>query len=652
MTDDLYAQQSTAPITESDKELECIVTSAELPVLLAAIACATGDTSYLPDSLRPPLTPVDTHMHPHGGMSEDAQHEARALALKGLVRIRDEGVPGGVHLSDDQIDQVLDYLSNGTTEWRQMLRHEFPYATDGGGAPGWSASDFPAAKDFSVLIIGAGVAGIAAAYRYAQSGLDFTVIEAGDGVGGTWRKNTYPGVRLDTPTFGYSYSFAQRTEWPHQFATGGEVLEYLREVADRAGITDRVEFRTRAEKLVWNSETATWTVTTADSHGERQQRSFNAVVSGLGQLDNPNIPAFEGLEDFTGKVMHSQEWENGVSWKGQNVACIGTGASAYQIVPAMYQDAASLVLFQRSAPWMLPADNYHDPLPEAFGWLCRHVPGYGPLFRLWTFVLGTPGRFHTVKAQEGWDGAPLSVSPKNEEVRQKLIDRLTSQFEGRPDLVEIAVPNYPPGAKRMLRDNGVWAEALKDPDTTVVTSGVGYFTKNGIVDGEGTEHSLDIVVLATGFTPSDYLEGIEVIGVDGREIHDFWAGDSRAYNGVTVPGYPNFFMLYGPNIGGVVAGSLHFMIERSVEFSLKCLKRAFQKGADAIDVRESAMDEFVSWVAAENRKMAWGQEYVSTWYQNSFGRVSQVWPFTNLEYWDCTETVQDKDHVFLKAEHD
>ena len=210
-----------------------------------------------------------------------------------------------------------------------------------------------------------------------------------------------------------------------------------------------------------------------------------------------------------------------------------------------------------------------------------------------------------------------------------------------------AIPPYPPGAKRMLRDNGVWAAALQSSHSTVVTSGIKRFSQRGIIDGQGVEHEIDIVVFATGFKPSDYLDDVEVIGRDGVEIHDFWAGDARAYNGITVPGFPNLFLVYGPNTGGVVSGSLHFMIERAVEFSLKCVHELLQRGAAAIDVRPEALERFVDWVDAGNRRMAWGQPYVKTWYQNSHGRVSQVWPYTNVEYWEATESVSEDDHEYL-----
>jgi len=645
--DDLYDVASAEPIVEDDAFLERVIADAELPVLLAALAAALDDTSILRADLRPPLTPIDTQPHPHGGMSAAQQEAARALALPALASLRDKGITEVGVLPDETVRAILAFLSAGQESWIPMLKHELDLAADKGGRPSWSFDEVAAGRDFPVLIVGAGVAGIAAAHRYAQADVPITVIDANSAVGGTWAKNTYPGVRLDTPTFGYSYSFAQRGDWPHQFAQGGEILDYLRDVAERAGIADRIEFSTRLTRLRWKETDARWEATTRGPDGTEQVRTFAAVVSALGQLDRPHIPDFAGQELFTGVTMHSQEWDHSVDLTGRRVAVIGTGASAYQIVPAIVDDVAALTVFQRSAPWMLPAPNYHHQVSDGFRWLRRKVPHYAQWYRLWVILTGIPGRAHTVTAEPGWTGAPLSISRKNQELREHLVARLEEQFRSAPELLAHVIPSYPPGAKRMLRDNEVWAAALLADKTTLVTAGIERFTERGIVDASGVEHEVDVVVYATGFKPSDYLEGVEVVGRHGTEIHDFWDGDARAHNGVTVPGFPNLFLVYGPNVGGVVAGSLHFMLERAVEYSLDAVHEVLRRGAAAIDVRPEALDRFVAWVDEGNRRMAWGQPYVHTWYQNRHGRVSQIWPYTNVEYFDSTAAVTESDHEFL-----
>ncbi len=645
--DDLYWRAASTPVVESDQELESIVRQAELPVLLVSLAAALDDPSILTDDLRPPLTPMDTAPVPHGGMTPAQQERAVEVALTALKRLRDEGITRVGALSDERRRELLGFLSGGREEWLDMLSHELALAPEHGGRPDWRFEDVAAGRDFRVLIVGAGVGGIAAAYRVAQAGLPYAHVEAGETLGGTWAKNTYPGVRLDTPTFGYSYSFAQRGDWPHQFAEGSEIADYLEDVVDRAGLRERIEFGTRLLRLRWDDEAGAWEATTVGPDGIEKARMFSAVVSGLGLLDRPNIPDFPGAAQFQGVTMHSQEWNHDVDLAGKRVAVIGTGASAYQIVPAIVDDVASLTVFQRSAPWMLPAPNYHDAVGESFAWLVEKVPHFAQWYRLWVILTGIEGRAHTVTAEEGWEGAPLSISRKSQELRDYLAARIESQLASRPDLLAIAIPAYPPGAKRMLRDNGVWARALLDDRTSVVTAGVDRFTPTAIVDGAGVAHEVDVVIFATGFRPSEFLENIEVTGRDGVDLQDFWAGNARAYNGITVPGFPNLFLIYGPNVGGVVQGSLHFMIERAAEFAIKAMREVLERGAAAIDVRREALDRFVAYVDEGSRRMAWGQPYVRTWYQNASGRVTAIWPYTNIEYWDLTERVDPADHDFL-----
>ncbi len=645
--DDLFGQVASSPISEDDAELERIARGAELPALLVALAAALDDPSILREDLRPPLTPMDTAPVPHGGMSPQQQERAIAVAVAGLKRLRDERITSVGILTDQRRREMLTYLTGGRDEWHDMLSHELALSPAHGGRPDWRVGDIAPDREFPVLVVGAGVGGIAAAYRISQTGLPYVHIEAGEDVGGTWAKNTYPGVRLDTPTFGYSYSFAQRGDWPHQFAAGGEIAAYLDEVVDRAGLRESIEFGTRLLRIRWDERDGTWEASTVDRDGVEQTRRFAAVVSGLGLLDRPNIPEFEGAELFQGDTMHSQEWNHDVDLAGKNVVVIGTGASAYQIVPAIVDEVGALTVFQRSAPWMLPAPNYHDGVGDIFAWLVDKVPHFAQWFRLWVILTGIEGRAHTVTAEDDWDGAPLSISRKNQELREYLSSRIEEQFASRPDLLRIAIPGYPPGAKRMLRDNGVWARALLDPKTTVVTSGIARFTENAVVDAEGVEHPADVVIYATGFRPSEFLEGIEVTGRGGVDLQDYWAGNARAYNGVTVPGFPNLFLIYGPNVGGVVQGSLHFMIERAAEFAVKSIREVLDRGVTAIDVRPEALDRFVEYVDAGSRRMAWGQPYVRTWYQNASGRVTAIWPYTNIEYWDLTERVDPADHEFL-----
>lgn len=633
--DDVYWRDDYSPIDASDEELARIVAGADLPSLLTALAAVTGDHALIPTHLRPPWPPVETTPKPQGGLSESAQAEARELALAGLKRVRDEQLTKPRALFPEEARAIVEFITGGAGEAdAALMMHELDLVTDRPGAPRWRFEDVAPDRDFEVAVIGTGMSGIAAMYRLKQAGVPFVVFEKNPEVGGTWWANTYPGVRLDTPTFGYSFSFAQRADWRSAFAEGAEIEEYAVEIVDRAQLREHVEFDTEVVSMTWDEESSAWEVVVRRD-GVEQVRRFHAVIAATGQLEKPNVPSFPGQDDFRGVQMHSARWNHDVDLSGKRVAVVGTGASAYQIVPSIVDDVAHLDVFQRSGPWTVPAPNYHDPTPEPVAWLCEHLPHYGQWFRFQAFWGARTGRLHTVKVDPEWDRTD-SVSEVNLRVRETLTEIMRKQWAAKPEMLDIVVPDYPPGGKRMLRDNGVWAEALHQEHTRVVTAGIERFTPDGIVTADGEEHPVDVVIYATGFKASDYLDPIVVTGPSGKTLKEHWNGDATAWAGVAVPGFPNLFLIQGPNTNYVVNGQFHFMIECGVEFTTEAIHQLLRREMAAVEVTQEALDRFVDWIDRGNAERAWGQPQVQTWYKNSHGRVSQVWPFSHLEYWELT----------------
>ncbi|WP_433875195.1 flavin-containing monooxygenase [Sinomonas atrocyanea] len=641
--DDVYWRDEYHPITEGDAFLQRIVNEADLPSLLVALSAVTGDFQMLRPGLRPSFPPADVVPAPHGGLSVEAQAEARDVALTALKRVRDDRLTTPRRLDAAETRILLDFLTNGASDAdTELLTHELDLAPKKLGAPDWTFEEVSQGREFKVAVIGTGMSGIAAMYRLSQAGVPFTAFEKNPDVGGVWWANTYPGVRLDTPTFAYSYSFAQRADWPSAYARGEEIEEYALEIVERAGLRKHVVFDTEVTALTWDEERGDWEVVTRSGGTDTVQR-FNAVISAVGQLERPNIPEYPGRADFRGAQMHSARWDHGVDLAGKRVAVIGTGASAYQIVPAIVDRVAQLTVFQRSGPWMVPAPNYHDATPSALSWLCEHVPYYGQWFRLSGFFQSATGRAHTVIAAAGWERED-SVSPVNLKVRQILTEVIGAQWKDHAELLATVVPNYPPGAKRMLRDNGVWAQALQRPHAQIVTSGIDSFTENGITTADGDFHEFDVVIYATGFLASDFLDPIEVRGATGETLKEHWQGDARAWGGISVPGYPNLFIIMGPNTNYVVHGSQHFMMECGVEFAVEAIHQTLLRGVKGFDVKQSALEDIIGKVDAANAARAWGQPQVRSWYKNRHGRVSQIWPFSHLEYWRLTHEVDfDRD---------
>ncbi|WP_413249484.1 flavin-containing monooxygenase [Sinomonas flava] len=641
--DDLYTREEYTPITEDDAFLTRVVQNVELPALMVALAAATGDFSLLRDRLRPPQPPVDTVGKPHGAMSAEQQAEARALALEVLKRVRDERITRVRALSDAEADAIVDWITNGAdAAYRPLLKHDMALAPQSNGRPRWRVDEVAPGRNFTAAVIGAGVAGMASAYRLKQAGIDVRVFEKGHDVGGTWWKNTYPGVRLDTPNYAYSFSFAQRDDWPQQFSEGAEIHAYTREVAERGGFLDDIVYGADVQAITWDEGSRMWDVRVAVD-GVPAVHRVNAVFTAVGQLDRPKIPDTPGRETFTGAQMHSAEWNHGVDLTGKRVAVVGTGASAYQIVPAIVDRVASLTVFQRSSPWMLPTPMYYDSMPDAVLWLSEHLPHFGQWLRLWQHWLGVEGRQHTTVIDPQWT-RPDSISEVHHRVQESLRALLAEQYAGRPDLLEKVTPDYLLGGKRMLRDNGVWAASLRKPQTQLVTSGLDHFVPEGVVDGDGVLHELDAVIYATGFQASEFLEPLSITGRGGRDLHAYWGGDAKAYLGMTVPGFPNLFIVSGPNTGHVVNGSLFSMIEYGLEYALDAIRRELCEGWSALDLKQEALDEFYERLDAASATKAWGHPSVHTWYKNRFGRVSQIWPLPVLEYWNLTRSLDPEQY--------
>lgn len=626
---------SHPPITASDDELRDILAEAEVPPLLPALAYATGDLSLLRDELRP--NPLTFGM-PQGGLDEAQQAKARALALEALVRFRDGGSRPAPPPPDADVLRIMEFAvgGSGMAPYLPLLEEELAHRHEDRRAPGWRKADVAPARPFSVLVIGAGMSGLLVAQRLRLAGIDFTIVEKNDDVGGTWYENTYPGCRVDNPNHNYSYSFAQRHDWPYFYSTQDVLLRYFRECADAFGVRDAIRFRTEVRAAAWSDAEQRWSVAVVGPDGREETLTADAIVSAVGQLNRPLYPDIPDRESFDGPAFHSACWDWSVDLRGKRVAVIGTGASAMQFIPEIAKVAGHVDVYQRTPAWLAPTPEYHDPVPERLQWLYRHVPSYSEWHRFCIFWRMGDGALEGVRVDPAWSGGERSVSAANEMLRQLLTAYLDAEFGDRPDLRAAVQPNYPPGAKRMIRDNGVWARTLKRDDVRLVTTPIARITPRGIVTSDGAEHPADVLIYGTGFDASNFLAPMKVTGRGGIDLHEQWKGDARAYLGITIPGFPNLFCLYGPNTNIVINGSIIYFSECGVRYILGLIEHLLRSGARAIDVKREVHDAFNEAVDAENRRMAWGASTVNSWYKNRFGRVSQNWPFTLLEYWQRT----------------
>jgi 4-hydroxyacetophenone monooxygenase len=641
----LAAGQDLAHAT--DGQLKAALEQAELPSLMPALGYLTGDMSLVGSDLRPPAGGPSVVVAAQGGMTQAQQALARQRALDALIAFKDGGCVPAAPPGELADQRALMTFMTGDVDDRYlpMLAFELGLPADA-DAPDWKKDAIAPGRDVRVAIIGAGMSGLAVAYRLLQAGIEFVIFERNDDVGGVWLQNDYPGCRLDTSNFCYSYSFLQRDDWPHQYSRGPEIREYFQDASHQLGLREHIRFAASVRAARFDESAGEWLVT-VDSGGRSETGRFSAVISATGQLNQPNLPDIEGATDFGGASFHSARWDHGADLRGKRVGVIGSGASGYQVVPSIAGEVGEMRLFLRNPPWTVPTPTYHAALNPGLAWLFRAVPYYHRWFRFYQFWTSVEGRREFAAVDPDWR-APGAVSAKNQQLRETLTRHLMAEYEGRPDLQRVMIPRHPPYGKRMLRDNGAWARALKQPNVTVVSDQIERITPTGVVTADGVHHELDVIVYCTGFQAWRFLAGIDVIGRDGADLHQRWGQDPAAYLGVTVPDFPNLFCLYGPNTNLVVNGSIVMFSECAVHYVMECLRMLLERGDRVMDLRQEVLDSYQATIDEANALMAWGAEGVDNWYKSPTGRVSQNWPLATIEYWDLTRA-PDPDHYRFGA---
>jgi 4-hydroxyacetophenone monooxygenase len=622
--------------------------AAHLPSLVVCMVHLTGDPSWLRPEWKPTYTPLS-----RGDAGLPAEEEAKIReAVKPVIEAwlaGDQKMPPPPPA--EVVRKMMDFVAGAEIPegYADFLMDELALSGTSSKDPQWNAPQLKsAARKLKVVIIGAGMSGLLAGIRLSQAGVEFTILEKNPDVGGTWFENTYPGCRVDSSNHMYSYSFEPNHAWPQHFSTQPVLLDYFRGVADRYGLRDKIRFRTTVEELTWEEDRGVWRVKAVDADGRDVSLEAQSVICAVGQLNRPRYPDIPGRERFAGVAFHSAEWRHDVDLTGKKVAVVGTGASAFQFVPEIAPKVGRLEVFQRTPPWCFPTPHYHEDVPEGFKWLLEHLPYYDKWYRFFLFWMVTDGLLPAVKADPAWNGPPAAVSAANAMFREMIAQALAAQVSDRPDLLERVVPSYPVGGKRALLDNGVWLAALKRDNVSLVTEPIVEIAPEGLKTQDGAVHEADVLIYGTGFHASRFLWPMRVKGRGGRDLHETWAGDPRAYLGMTAPGFPNLFMIYGPNTNIVVNGSIIFFSECAVRYIVGCLRLLAETGAKALEPRREVFEEFNARVDEANKLMAWGSPNVTSWYKNEAGRVTQNWPFGLVDYWRATLAPDPEDFVLEK----
>lgn len=467
-------------------------------------------------------------------------------------------------------------------------------------------------SDFRVAIIGAGFAGLGTAIRLKQEGIhDFVVLERADGVGGTWRENSYPGCACDVPSHLYSFSFAPNPNWSHIFARQEEILSYLRECAQRFAVVGHLRFGHDVTGATWDDDADRWVLET-----DGGTYTAKVVVAAAGPLSQPAIPRLPGLDRFAGTTFHSAEWDHDHDLTGRRVAVIGTGASAIQFIPRIQPAVERLTVFQRTPPWVLGRPEHRITATEKR--LLRSVPGLQRAIRAAIYC----------GAETGILG--LAYDPRLTKPVEALARRHIRSQVSDPVLRRKVTPDYRLGCKRILGSDDYYP-ALSAPNADVVTDSIARVRKNAIVTEDGTVREVDTIIFGTGFRVTDNPMMEMVRGSDGSSLAEVWQGSPQAYLGMTVPGFPNSFLLVGPNTG-LGNNSIVFMIEAQVRYVIGALKAMDEHGLAAIEVKPEVHAAFQDDVQRRMAGSVWTDGGCRSWYLDANGRNSTLWPDFTWRY--------------------
>ncbi|GIH24142.1 alpha/beta hydrolase fold-3 domain-containing protein [Acrocarpospora phusangensis] len=477
----------------------------------------------------------------------------------------------------------------------------------------------PGNQSATVAIIGGGFGGIAAAVKLLKAGIgDFTVFERSPGPGGTWWDNRYPGCEVDIPSHAYSFSFAPR-DWPRTHATQPELRDYAESVIDQYGLRDRFRFGVGVESVTWDEAAGSYLVRTSDG----EERPYRFVISAVGLLSVPRYPDWPGLDEFEGVSFHTSRWDEEADLTGKRVAIVGTGSTAVQIVPAIAPDAGRLQVFQREPGWVEPkGERAFTPAERA---RFRRFPALRRLYRLMLF-------FRSGRRFKAYD-----LGGRDQGRMRELCLRYIAGAIHDPVVRDAVTPSYPWGCKRPIYASGFYP-ALNRDNVELVPQAIKEVTPKGVVDARGVEHEADVLILSTGFQPTRFLSQFTLTGRHGTDIQDFWGDRPRAFLGATVPGFPNFFILYGPNTNG--GFSIIAQLERQAEVAVRAIRKVLRTGATLVDTRPAALERHVRWLDSQLDKHASAMNSgCNNYYHSSSGANVTQWPRTHFVYYLLCRTL-------------
>lgn len=633
-----------------EAKLKSAVSEANIPTLLMVIVQMTGDLRWLEDPFRPSknrgLGDNDT-----GGLDAHVQTQIRDAAFNAILAWHN-GKPLALPAPSRRL--LVDMLSVAMGEtvpfdYADLIMHELGLDEHQVERPAQVAATAAAPPEgFRAVIIGAGASGLCAAVNLQKAGIPYTIVERNQEIGGVWFENRYPGAGVDTPSHLYCFSFA-KNDWTRYFADQEELRTYFNRVADDFGVRPNINFETEVVAAVYDEAAQEWELELRRADGGVDTIRANLVISAVGAFNKPKWPSIKGLDRFAGPVAHTARWPDDLDLTGKRVAVVGNGASAMQLVPAVADMVRSMTIFQHSPQWAAPFEQFQKKIPKPVRWLFLNVPLYEAWYRLrlaWTFN----DRIHdALQKDANWAHPERSINEINDAHRRYFTRHIVSELGDRQDLVDKVLPKYPPFGKRMLLDNG-WFRTLTRENVELVTDHISEVRHDRVLTESGSEHEIDVLVIATGFDVVRFLAPMKVIGRGGTSLDDVWqCDDARAYLGSAIPRFPNFFCLYGPNTQFGHGGSLIFMLELQMHYVMDLIKQMLANGLHSVECRQDVHDEYNERVDAAHNRMVWTHPGMDVYYRNSRGRVVVNNPFKIVDFWHFVQKADIADYVVMPA---
>ena len=615
------------------------IANANIPALLMVLYQMTGEATWLQEPFAPGRSPgLDDN--DSGQLPDEVQTQIRTAAEEAI-----EAWLAGKPLAIERPSnlRLAEMLSVAMTE--HVPEEYGDIVAAGMGYDLEPTADTAIAADKTAIVIGGGVSGICAGIELGKLGIDYTLFEKNEDFGGTWFENRYPGCGVDTPSLTYTFS-CRPNDWSMYFPLRDEIEGYLLDTAREFGLYDKARFRTHVEEARWNTATDQWDVTITTPDGKRETHSADYLFSAVGILNIPKYPQIDGLDEFAGEVYHTSRWPAEADLSGKRVAVIGNGASGMQVAPAIADEVSRMTIFARSKQWAAPFPQFRKKVPEGVRYLMQVVPLYRAWLeqRLsWTFNDRVHG---TLFRDPEWEHPERAVNEINDAHRRVFTRYVEEQLQDRPELIERVLPEYPPFAKRMLLDNG-WFRTIKKPHVDLIPEHLAKVEGNTLFTSSGETVEADVIILATGFQTTNVLGSYDIVGREGQLLRDHWGEDNAsAYLGTLVPGFPNFFILLGPNVGSGHGGSMIRNIENQMHFAGQVVQCAEAQEASTVEVKETAYTDYSRRIDDAHDRLVWTHPGTENWYRNSQGRVVAITPWRNDAFWRMTRSPDEADLQF------